>query len=94
MQFNNFSTALLSLISLASFTAADSVCVSGANTVPDCCWRDMDACINKLNSIECQGAPSYPPTQTDNFCKVNNVTLEECNADCCSVSQKIGIACP
>ncbi|KAK2020913.1 hypothetical protein LX32DRAFT_733751 [Colletotrichum zoysiae] len=71
----------------ATAVSAESFC----GRTPDCCWKDIDACEKKIGGRCFPGARFF--TEQGHFCEDNGVTLEQCDADCCSVSQKIGIGC-
>ncbi|KAK8188290.1 uncharacterized protein BKA78DRAFT_355026 [Phyllosticta capitalensis] len=58
----------------------------------DCCWSSQEACIRQhgvLTSNRC-----YKQSYIDDFCYNRGVYLVDCDADCCSISTKKGIACP
>ncbi|KAB2570946.1 Cytochrome P450 [Lasiodiplodia theobromae] len=58
----------------------------------DCCWSTKEACYRQhgiTTSSRCEKA-SYE----DDLCYNHGVYLVDCDADCCSISKKIGIACP
>ncbi|KAK1585014.1 uncharacterized protein LY79DRAFT_277241 [Colletotrichum navitas] len=71
----------------ATAVSAESFCGS----TPDCCWKDLEACEKKLGGRCFAGARFQ--TEKGHFCQDNNVTLAQCDADCCSVSRKVGIGC-
>ncbi|EKG20769.1 Cytochrome P450 [Macrophomina phaseolina MS6] len=58
----------------------------------DCCWKDVYACYRQhsiFNRSKCD-SNKYAAQ----MCERNNVSAAQCSADCCSISKKIGIACP
>ncbi|RDI88973.1 hypothetical protein Vi05172_g1236 [Venturia inaequalis] len=68
----------------------------------DCCWGGKSdnriyfpygyaGCFKQHNSnYDACDTPSYK----DDWCSNHNVTEAQCNADCCRVSTKQGMACP
>ncbi|RDI76574.1 hypothetical protein Vi05172_g13442 [Venturia inaequalis] len=66
----------------------------------DCCWGGKSdprinneygyaGCYNQHWKDVCNKAK-----YKDDWCSNHNVTEQDCNADCCSVTSKKGIACP
>ncbi|KAK7553788.1 hypothetical protein BKA81DRAFT_359501 [Phyllosticta paracitricarpa] len=77
-----FITSLLTL-ALASMALACS-------EEQDCCWSSEEACYRQHGISWVCEKQSYK----DDFCYNRGVYLKDCDADCCSISKKIGIPCP
>ncbi|KAK7518425.1 uncharacterized protein IWZ02DRAFT_456562 [Phyllosticta citriasiana] len=77
-----FITSLLTL-TLASMALACS-------EEQDCCWSSEEACYRQHGLSWVCEKQSYK----DDFCYNRGVYLKDCDADCCSISKKIGIPCP
>ncbi|KAH9207597.1 hypothetical protein DL95DRAFT_468528 [Leptodontidium sp. 2 PMI_412] len=87
MQFNT----LLVTAFMAAFVQTGLACSAGQ----DCCWGGKDnglsGCENqhRMDPDACGTAPYIA-----DMCRNQGVTAAQCDADCCSISGKIGRACP
>ncbi|CZT43083.1 uncharacterized protein RSE6_03069 [Rhynchosporium secalis] len=62
----------------------------------DCCWGGNDAGLNgceNQHTIDKAETCTSAPYVAD-YCRNNGVTRFQCDADCCSISGKVGRGCP
>ncbi|XMA14722.1 hypothetical protein WAI453_007513 [Rhynchosporium graminicola] len=60
----------------------------------DCCWGGNDAGLNGCENQHHPADKCHTAAYEADFCFRNGVTVQDCDADCCSISTKWGRVCP
>ncbi|KAH6694280.1 hypothetical protein BKA61DRAFT_683813 [Leptodontidium sp. MPI-SDFR-AT-0119] len=68
------------------------------NQGQDCCFGGEDGgwkgCMNQHNNLLIEDRASRCDDLKPDYCSNNGVSEAQCGSDCCSISRKVGIACP
>ncbi|KAF2763758.1 hypothetical protein EJ03DRAFT_57417 [Teratosphaeria nubilosa] len=93
MQLSSF-FGVLALVAMAMLPLA-----SACSLEQDCCWGGVSSdayvygdagCRNQHRKHSC----ANNPVLKSQACGNNGVSEQECNADCCSITLKVGRGCP